>query len=149
MNPLTSFQQNSSGSLAVPKQKANSYASSVLLAVVKIAYVLLFWCTSAVMQPQEVLAAVSSQPLLLTNVQNEQISKQQLKPEAAEQASKDIFRGLDRAKEQVGETETRKQAMEFGHQKASEKLEDLANRAEAAQSPEDLNPAERNFLKNL
>jgi pantothenate synthetase len=67
----------------------------------------------------------------------------------AKQASKKIFKGLEQAKAHVGDQQTRREAMDYGHEKASEKLEDLADRAKAADTPDDLNPVDQMFLKNI
>jgi hypothetical protein len=110
---------------------------------------ILFLCTYLVIaQTQLVLTDIFRQPLPNDSSSFDRQDLDEGKKQA-KQASKDVFKGLKQAKEQVGKTQTRKQAMEEGHQKASAKLEDLADRAKAAQTPEDLNPVDRTFLKNL
>jgi hypothetical protein len=123
-------------------------------AILRLVFALSFWFCLAIAQPSEAFAAVLPQYPIFANIQDTQLLNQQdpdlgAAAEQTKQASKDVFQGLEQAKKEVGKTQTRKQAMDYGHQKASDKLEELAERAEAAQTPEDLNPADRMFLKNL
>lgn len=112
-------------------------------------FFMLFLCINLVVaQTQIVFTDVFRQPLPNNSSSFDRQDLDEGKNQA-QQASKDVFKGLKQAKEQVGKTQSRKQSMEEGHQKASAKLEDLADRAKAAQTPEDLNPVDRTFLKNL
>jgi hypothetical protein len=103
-------------------------------------------------QSRSVFATVLEQPLALVSPENVQSFSQKdldMSEERAKQASKGVFKGLEQAKAQVGDQQTRREAMDYGHEKASEKLENLADRAKAAETPDDLNPADRMFLKNI
>lgn len=118
--------------------------------MLKTIFVILILVNILIVQPQTLLPDVFRQPLSDNN--NSQPFNQQDLEEGesqAKQASKDIYKGLKQAKDGVGKTQTRKEAMDYGHKNASNKLEDLAERAKAAQTPEDLNPVDRAFLKNL
>lgn len=97
--------------------------------------------------PQTRLTVSLPQPHTVT----EQLTQQDLEAGAAkaEKAAEDIFRGLEPAKEQIGKTQTRKQGMDYGHQKASQKLENLADRARHAETPGDLNPVDQRFLEDV
>jgi hypothetical protein len=103
-------------------------------------------------QPQLVFANELQQPSRLVGLENIKSFDQKdldVSEKQAKQASKKIFKGLDQAKTQVGDQQTRREAMDYGHDKASEKLKDLADRAKAADTPDDLNPADQMFLKNI
>lgn len=65
----------------------------------------------------------------------------------AEEASDDVFKGFEQTKEQIGKTQTRKQGMERGRQKASATLKELSDRA--TDTPEKLESTDKLFLKNL
>ncbi len=124
------------------------------LAALRLACGLLLGLCLAIAPSPVVFAATPSQHVFFADIQSGEMLNQQgldldAGAEQTKQASKDIFQGLDQAKEEVGKTETRKQSMDYGHQKASGKLEELAERTQAAQTPEDLNPVDRIFVKNL
>lgn len=62
----------------------------------------------------------------------------------AAEASDQIFEGLDTTKEIIGKTEPRKQAIEHARRHASEKLDDLADKARRTKdSDESLTRAEK------
>jgi hypothetical protein len=68
----------------------------------------------------------------------------------AEKASEKVFQGLETTKRKIGKTERRKEAIEHGREKASGKLESLADKARRAQeSGETLTPVEKKILKRL
>lgn len=124
------------------------------LAALRLACGLLLGLCLAIASSPVVFAATPSQHVFFADIQSGKLPDQQgldldAGAEQTKQASKGIFQGLEQAKEEVGKTETRKQSMDYGHQKASAKLEELAERTQAAQTPEDLNPADRMFVKNL
>lgn len=105
-----------------------------------------------IFQPKLVFANGLQPPLILVGIENVKSFDQKdldVSEKQAKQASKKIFKGLEQAKAQVGNQQTRREAMDYGHEKASEKLEDLANKAKAADTPDDLNPVDQMFLKNI
>lgn len=53
-----------------------------------------------------------------------------------DRASDKIYEGLDTTKDIIGKTEGRKQVIEQGRQKASQKLEALADKAKSADNPD-------------
>jgi hypothetical protein len=131
-----------------------TYLSSNCLVALRLACSLFLVLCLAIAPSPVVSAAISLQHVFFTDIQGGELLNQQgldldAGAEQAKQASEGIFQGLEQAKEEVGKTQTRKQSMDYGHQKASDKLEELAERTQAAQTPEDLNPADRMFVKNL
>jgi hypothetical protein len=115
-------------------------------------FLLIFLATIDIFQPQFVFANELRQPSSLVSLENVKSFDQKdldMSEKQAKQASKKIFKGLEQAKSHVGDQQTRREAMDYGHEKASEKLEDLADRAKAADTPDDLNPVDQMFLKNI
>lgn len=105
-----------------------------------------------VFQPKLVFANELQPPLILVGIENVKSFDQKdldVGEKQAKQASKKIFKGLEQAKAQGWNQQTRREAMDYGHEKASKKLEDLADRAKAADTPDDLNPVDQMFLKNI
>ena len=105
-----------------------------------------------IFQPKLVFANELQPPLILVGIENVKSFDQKdldVSEKQAKQASKKIFKGLEQAKAQVGNQQTRREAMDYGHEKASEKLQDLADRAKAADTPDDLNPVDQMSLKNI
>jgi hypothetical protein len=78
-----------------------------------------------IFQPKLVFANELQPPLILVGIENVKSFDQKdldVSEKQAKQASKKIFKGLDQAKAQVGNQQTRREAMDYGHEKASEKL---------------------------
>jgi hypothetical protein len=116
------------------------------------AFLLVLLIITDIFQPKLVFANELQPPSILAGIENVKSFDRKdldLSETQAKQASKKIFKGLEQAKAQVGNQQTRREAMDYGHEKASEKLEDLANKAKAADTPDDLNPVDRMFLKNI
>ncbi|ERT09160.1 hypothetical protein M595_0876 [Lyngbya aestuarii BL J] len=67
----------------------------------------------------------------------------------AEIAADKIYKGLDQTKDFIGKTEQRKQVIEQAREHASNRLKEQSERAKSAESPDSLDPNERNFLKNI
>lgn len=67
--------------------------------------------------------------------------------EKAEEASSTIFDGLETTKRIKGKTPMRNEIIEEAREHASEKLEDIADRARSANSPQELSPKENLILK--
>ncbi len=67
----------------------------------------------------------------------------------SEAASEEIYQGLEKTKDFIGKTEPRKQVIEKAREKASNQLKEQSERAKTAESPDSLDPNERNFLKNI
>lgn len=70
--------------------------------------------------------------------------------DAAQQASDQIYEGLDQTKKIVGKTEKRNEIIQKGRDTASDKWESLAEKARAAQDSDvELSPVEEHTLKHL
>lgn len=70
--------------------------------------------------------------------------------EKAEEASEQIFEGLDRTKRVVGKTEPRNEVIEKARTHASQKWQSLADKTKAAkESGESLSPVDENSLKQV
>ena len=67
----------------------------------------------------------------------------------ADIAADKIYKGLDQTKDFIGKTEQRKQVIEQAREHASNRLKEQSERAKSAESPDSLDPNERNFLKNI
>lgn len=68
----------------------------------------------------------------------------------AEKASDQIYEGLDTTKRIIGKTDERNQIIQAGREKASKKLEDLADKARSAQETgESLPPQEQKTIERL
>ncbi|HEY9662695.1 MAG TPA: hypothetical protein V6C65_29930 [Allocoleopsis sp.] len=68
----------------------------------------------------------------------------------AEQASDKIFDGLDTTKQIIGKTDVRNRVIETGRDKASRKLESIAEKARSTkQSGDSLSPTEQRVVNQL
>jgi hypothetical protein len=115
-------------------------------------FLLVLLIITDIFQPKSVFANELQPPSIWVGIENvKSFDRKDLdvSEKQAKQASKKIFKGLEQAKAQVGNQQTRREAMDYGHEKAGEKLEDLANKAKAADTPDDLNPVDQMFLKNI
>ncbi|MGG6242319.1 hypothetical protein ACQ4N7_27205 [Nodosilinea sp. AN01ver1] len=110
-------------------------SGSILAGLIAIAAVLIFQSTSPSVASQE-----PEQP-----VQLEQAADQ------AADLSEDVYSGLDTTKKIIGKTEARNQAIETGRDAASQKLEELSDRAQQAKTHgEDvLSATDKRVLKHI
>lgn len=70
--------------------------------------------------------------------------------EKADEASEDIYKGLDTTKRIIGKTDKRNQIIEEAREHASQKWKSLAEKAKAAQNSEtSLSPTEKQVLKQV
>ncbi|MGF1535889.1 MAG: hypothetical protein ACFB4J_05295 [Elainellaceae cyanobacterium] len=66
-----------------------------------------------------------------------------------EAATEAIYKGLERTKRDIGKTELRQEAIEYGRDRAIGKLQGLLERVESADSLEDLSDTDQLTLKRL
>ncbi|NJL86388.1 MAG: hypothetical protein HC886_11045 [Leptolyngbyaceae cyanobacterium SM1_1_3] len=106
-------------------------------------------CLSAIAQP-----AIALDLNQLTNQNTSPFSPQSITAEnldaaadAVEQAAGDVYEGLETTKRIKGKTELRNQKIEEGRDHASDKLQELADKARAADSPDELSVPERRILQ--
>lgn len=115
-------------------------SGSILAGLITIATVLILWSTALSPARQGQAEAISEPPLSL-----EQAADQ------ADQLSDDVYGGLDTTKKIIGKTEARNQAIEKGRDAASQKLEELSDRARQAETAgEDvLSATDKRVLKHI
>lgn len=95
-----------------------------------LAYLFVFFALSLISlasfkQDAALAASVDANQLVLA----EKLANPEQAADRAAEASDQIFEGLDTTKEIIGKTEPRKQAIEHARKHASEKLDDLADKA--------------------
>ncbi|MBE9158294.1 hypothetical protein IQ265_15875 [Nodosilinea sp. LEGE 06152] len=85
-----------------------------------------------------------------TKLQQEPVQLEQAADQAAD-LSKDVYNGLDTTKKIIGKTEARNQAIETGREAASQKLEELSDRARQAEIHGDdvLSATDKRVLKHM
>ncbi len=115
-------------------------SGAILAGLIAIATVLIFQSTTPATASQG--QAVESQQ---APVQLEQAADQ------ADDLSKNVYSGLDTTKKIIGKTEARNQAIETGRDAASQKLEELSDRAKQAETAgEDvLSATDKRVLKHI
>lgn len=115
-------------------------SGSILAGLITIATVLILWSTALSPARQGQAEAISEPPLGL-----EQAAGQ------AEELSDNVYSGLDTTKKIIGKTEARNQAIEKGRDAASQKLEELSDRARQAETAgEDvLTATDKRVLKHI
>ncbi|MBW4481698.1 MAG: hypothetical protein KME14_04055 [Tildeniella torsiva UHER 1998/13D] len=115
-------------------------SGSILAGLLTIATVLILWSTALSPARQGQAEAISEPPLGL-----EQAADQ------ADKLSNKVYSGLDTTKKIIGKTEARNQAIEKGRDAASQKLEELSDRARQAETAgEDvLTATDKRVLKHI
>jgi hypothetical protein len=122
--------------------------------VIALAVVLILWATTLTFVSQGV--EPSREPSLdrpaMVDPKGEQELDLKTAADQAEALSDDVYSGLDTTKEIIGKTEARKQAIEHGRNKASGKLQGLAERARQAHAQQDdsvLSDTDQRVLKHI
>lgn len=115
-------------------------SGSILAGLLTIATLLILWGTALSPAHQGQVEAQPAPPLGL-----EQAAAQ------ADRLSEDVYSGLDTTKKIIGKTEARNQAIETGRDAASQKLEELSDRAQQAKTAgEDvLSTTDKRILKHI
>jgi hypothetical protein len=122
--------------------------------IIALAAIIILWATTLTFANQDGMP--SREPSLdqpdMVDPKSEQGLDLDTAAEQAEDLSKDVYSGLDTTKKIIGKTEARNQAIEQARDKASGKLQDLADRAEQAkQNPgkAPLSDTDRRVLKHI
>jgi hypothetical protein len=115
-------------------------SGSILAGLVTIATVLILWSTALSPVRQGQAEAISEPPLGLEQA-----------ADRADKLSNEVYSGLDTTKKIIGKTEARNQAIEKGRDAASQKLEELSDRARQAETTgEDvLTATDKRVLKHI
>lgn len=115
-------------------------SGSILAGLITIAAVLIFRNTALATSSQAQTVQPQQEP-----VQLEQAAGQ------ADDLSKNVYGGLDTTKKIIGKTDARNQAIETGRDAASQKLEELSDRARQAEVYGDdvLSPTDKRVLKHI
>jgi hypothetical protein len=120
--------------------------------VIALAALLIIWGTTLTFASQGEMP--SQEPSLdkseMVTPQEEQPLDLDAAADQAEALSDNVYSGLDTTKEIIGKTEARKQAIEHGRDKASTKLQDLADRARQNQGVEPpLSETDKRVLRHI
>lgn len=115
-------------------------SGSILAGLITIAAVLIFRST----------ALATSSPAQAVKPQQEPVQLEQA-ADQADDLSKNVYSGLDTTKKIIGKTEARNQAIETGRDAASQKLKELSDRAQQAETyGEDvLSATDKRVLKHI
>ncbi|MBE9108597.1 hypothetical protein IQ273_04090 [Nodosilinea sp. LEGE 07298] len=122
------------------RKRIFTLSSAIIAGLVTIAIGLILWSTTLSSASQGQAVKPQQDP-----VQLEQAADQ------AADLSEDVYSGLDTTKKIIGKTEARNQAIETGRDAASQKLEELSDRAQQAETHgEDvLSATDKRVLKHI
>jgi len=91
----------------------------------------------------------SNTPIIIAQASNQPLDVDRA-AEKADQASENIYEGLDTTKRIIGKTDKRNQIIEEARDHASQKWQSLADKAKAAQNSDiELTPTEEQVLKQV
>lgn len=119
--------------------------------VVALVTVFIFWETALTFISEDVVSRrePSINSLALVDQQGQDLDLDKAANQA-EKFSEKAYDGLETTKEIIGKTEARKEAIEDARTKASNKLQDLAERTRQAKESEDtLSETDKRFLRHI
>ncbi|MFQ4138331.1 hypothetical protein PGN35_018635 [Nodosilinea sp. PGN35] len=122
------------------RKRIFTLSAAIGAGIVTIAIGLILWSTTLSPASQAQTVGVEPAPIPL-----EQAASQ------AEDLSQDVYGGLDTTKKIIGKTEPRNQAIERGRDAASQKMEELSDRARQAEASGDdvLSATDKRVLKHI
>lgn len=122
------------------RKRIFTLSSAIIAGLITIAVGLILWSTTLSSASQGQAVESQQEP-----VQLDQAADQ------AEDLSENVYSGLDTTKKIIGKTEARNQAIETGRDAASQKLEELSDRARQAEIHGDdvLSTTDKRVLKHI
>lgn len=131
-----------------------SFIKPKKLLQITILFLAQFFLCLSLLYTRSGIAAVAAAPWHSATIGTTQIPTESLDvdraAEKADQASENIYKGLDTTKRVVGKTDKRNQVIEQAREQASEKWKSLAEKAKTAQNTDTpLTPTEKQVLKQV